>query len=247
MAEATVAVGQPAAQGLFARAIGIIVSPRDTYEKLVAQPRVLGALLLVAIAGAVLVGGFLMTDVGRRAWLDQAVTSSERWTGQPMSDQQYAQMEKMSSSGIAAYLAIGQMLIGTPLMLLVLAGILFAVFNAVMGGTATFKQLYSVIVHSTFVWVVGWIFVLPMNYFRETMASPTNLSVLFPMLDEGTFLNRLLGSVDVFMLWWVFVLAIGVGVLYRRRTQPILLSFLSIYAVIAIAVAAYLSSRGGGH
>lgn len=148
-------------------------------------------------------------------------------------------------SGFAGYLAIGQMLIGTPLILLVLAGILFAIFNAVMGGAATFKQLYSVIAHSTFVWVVGWIFVLPMNYMRETMSSLTNLSVLFPMLEEGTFLNRLLGSVDVFMIWWVIVLAIGVGVLYRRRTQPILLSFLSVYAVIAIAVAAFFS-RGGG-
>jgi hypothetical protein len=242
MAEVSVAAGQTAAQSLFARAVGIIVSPRDTYERLVARPRVVGALLLVAIIGAVLVGGFLFTDVGKRAWLDQAVTSSERWSGQPVNDQQYSQIEKMS--GIAGYLAIGQMVAGTPLMLLVLAGILFAVFNAVMGGAATFKQLYSVIVHSTFVWVVGWIFVLPMNYFRETMTSPTNLSVLFPMLEEGSFVNRLLGSVDIFMLWWVTVLAIGVGVLYRRRTQPILLSFLSVYAVIAIVVAA-IFSRGG--
>jgi hypothetical protein len=242
MAEVSVAAGQTAAQSLFARAVGIIVSPRDTYERLVARPRVVGALLLVAIIGAVLVGGFLFTDVGKRAWLDQAVSSSERWSGQPVNDQQYSQMEKMS--GFAGYLAIGQMVVGTPLMLLVLAGILFAVFNAVMGGAATFKQLYSVIVHSTFVWVVGWIFVLPINYLRETMTSPTNLSVLFPMLEEGSFVNRLLGSVDVFMVWWVTVLAIGVGVLYRRRTQPILLSFLSVYAVIAIIVAA-IFSRGG--
>lgn len=245
MAETSVATGQAAAQGLLARAVGIIVSPKETFERLIGRPRVLGALLLVALLGAVLVGGFLFTDVGRRAWLDQTVTSSERWTGQPMSDQQFDQMKKMAETGMPAYFSIAWMLIGTPLMLLLLAGILFAVFNAVMGGAATFKQLYSVIVHSTIVWVVGWIFVLPMNYLRESMTSPTNLSVLFPMLEEGTFLNRLLGSVDVFMLWWVTVLAIGVGVLYRRRTQPILLSFLSVYAVIAIAVAAYLS-RGGG-
>ena len=243
MAEITVQPGQPAALGLLARAVGIIISPRDTYERLVARPRVLGALLLVAVIGAVLVGGFLMTEVGKRAWLDQAVTQSEAFSGSPVSDQQYAAMEKMQ--GLAAYLAIGQMLIAMPLVMLILAGILFAVFNAAMAGNATFKQLYSVIVHSAFVWVVGWIFVLPMNYFRESMSSPTNLSVLFPMLEEGTFFNKLLGSVDVFMMWWVIVLAIGVGVLYRRRTQPILLSFLSVYAVIAIAVAA-IFSRGGG-
>ena len=35
-----------------------------------------------------------------------------------------------------------------PLVALVIAGIAFAVFNAVLGGDATFKQVYAVVVHS---------------------------------------------------------------------------------------------------
>ena len=31
------------------------------------------------------------------------------------------------------------------------------------------------------------------------------------MIDEGSFLGRLLGMVDLFVIWWVFVLAIGLG------------------------------------
>jgi uncharacterized membrane-anchored protein len=51
--------------------------------------------------------------------------------------------------------------------------------------------------------------------------------------------------VDLFVIWWVFVLAIGLAVLYRRRTQPIALGLFSVYAVIAVVVAAIMSRMGG--
>jgi hypothetical protein len=99
------------------------------------------------------------------------------------------------------------------------------------------------VVHSSFVWVIGWLFVMPLNYARESLSSPSNLSVLVPMLDENAFITRLLGSIDLFMVWWTIVLAIGMAVLYRRRTQPILVTFLGVYAVIALGIAAYMASR----
>ena len=65
------------------------------------------------------------------------------------------------------------------------------------------------------------------------------------MLPEKSFVGRLLGMVDMFLIWWLLVLAIGLGVLYRRRTQPIAMSLLAVYAVIAIVVAVVRSRMGG--
>src|SRR4029078_10549274 len=110
-------------------------------------------------------------------------------------------------------------LVMSPIITAALAGILFVVFNAIMGGNATFKQVYSVVVHAGAISALGQLFTGPLNYFRETMASATNLSVLLPMLTEGSFLARLAGMIDLFVVWWVFVLAVGISVLYRRRTQ----------------------------
>jgi hypothetical protein len=76
------------------------------------------------------------------------------------------------------------------------------------------------------------------------MTSATNLSVLLPMIDEKSFMGRLLGMIDLFMVWYVLVLAIGLGVLYRRRTQPVAIGLFAVYAVIAVAVAAVMSSFG---
>ena len=44
------------------------------------------------------------------------------------------------------------------------------------------------------------------------------------MLPEQSFIGNLLGAIDIFLIWYVVVLAIGLAVLYRRRTQPIAIS-----------------------
>jgi uncharacterized membrane-anchored protein len=50
---------------------------------------------------------------------------------------------------------------------------------------------------------------------------------------------------DLFIVWWLIVLAIGLGVLYRRRTQPIAISLLAVYALIALSIATVMSRVGG--
>jgi hypothetical protein len=228
--------------GLLSRILGIVLSPKETFADVAAAPRVLGVLLFVVLVGAITIGGFLLTEVGQQAWLDQQVTQSEAW-GREMSDEQYAQMERVAP--FAGYITIGSMLIFVPLVMLAIAGIAFAVFNAAMGGRSTFKQVFAVVAHAGVISALGWLFVMPLNYLRETMSSPTNLSVLAPMLEEGSFFARLLGAIDLFLIWWVVVLGIGLAVLYRRRTQPIVLSLLGVYAVIAVVIAVAMSTMGG--
>jgi hypothetical protein len=132
-----------------------------------------------------------------------------------------------------------------PVMALIISGILFAVFNAAMGGEASFKQVFSIVVHAGAVSALGTVFTGPLNYFRGAVGSATNLRVLLPMVDENSFVGRLLGLADLFIIWWLIVLAIGFAVLYRRRTQPIAITLLGVYAVIALAIAAFMSGVGG--
>jgi hypothetical protein len=73
------------------------------------------------------------------------------------------------------------------------------------------------------------------------MSSATSLGVLLPMFDDASFLGKLLGMIDLFVIWWLIVLAMGLAVLYRRRTQPIAMTLFGIYALIAVGVAAFMS------
>src|SRR6185436_6664849 len=201
-----------------ARLIGVLMSPRAAYADVVARPRILGALAVVILISSAAVYTFMSTEVGQQAGLDMQVRQMESF-GRTMSDAQYQRMEQMA--GYSKYFAAGAQVVTLPLMALVIAGIAFAVFNAALGGDATFKQVYAIVAHSGVIVAVQQLFTLPMDYARETLTSPTNLSVFLPFLDESSFAARMLGSIDLFVIWWAINVSIGLGVLYRRRTGPI--------------------------
>jgi hypothetical protein len=75
-------------------------------------------------------------------------------------------------------------------------------------------------------------------YARADMASPTRLSVFAPTLDEMGFFTYLLSAIDLFIIWSLINVSIGVAVLYKRQTGPIAAVLLGIYAVIAVIIAA---------
>jgi Yip1 domain len=222
---------------LLSRFIGIITAPRATYESVVANPKWFGMLALVSVLMALIVGGFLLTKVGQEAWLDAATASG------PVSEQQYQGMEKMAP--FVGYITMAFFLLVGPVFLAIISGILFAVFNAALGGDASFKQVFTVAVHAGPIGLLGQLFTVPLNYLRGTMSSSTNLGVLAQsMLDDSSFVAKLLSMVDIFIIWQLLVLSIGLAVLYRRRTQPIATSLFVLYAVIAVIVA--FVRRGAG-
>jgi hypothetical protein len=231
-----------APRGLLSRIMGIVFAPGETFADIIRAPRVLGVLVFVTAVGVVTIGGFLMTEVGQQAWLDQQEDQAVSW-GREMTDDQYAGLEKVAP--YVGYITTGAMLVFIPVVTLIVAGILFAVFNGALGGRASFKQLMAVVAHAGVISAFGWIFVMPLNYLRESLSSPTNLSVLAPMLEQDSFLASLLGTIDLFLVWWVVVLGIGLAVLYRRSTKPVIGGLLVVYAVIALCIAVARSVMGG--
>jgi hypothetical protein len=244
-----VSVGTPAApaatgsDNLISRLVGVIFSPRDTFTKIVARPAWAGALGLVTVIIAVLSYVFLSTEVGQSAWLDQQVRQTEAFSG-AVTEQQYTMFEAMAPT--VRYWGAGFTLLLVPIFNLIIAGILLAVFNALLGGSASFKQVAAVLAHSGAVSIVQQIFIFPLNYARESMSSATNLGLLVPFLDEGNLLARFLGTIDLFIIWWLVVLAIGIGVLFRRKTAPIFWSFMGVYVVIALVIALVMRGASGG-
>jgi hypothetical protein len=228
--------------GLVARILGVILSPRDTYADVAARPRVLGMLVFVL---AVTIGSqvwFLSTDVGKNALLDQQTKAMDslRSMGVNIPDSAYDQLE--SRLVYAPYTTGGSILVFTPIVYAILAGIFLMVFNAFLGGLATFKHVYAVIVHSAVIGALQQLFNVPISYARAEMTSATQLSVFFPMLDDMSFLRYFLSALDLFIIWLIVSGSIGLGVLYKRRTGPIAIAQLAIYLVIALMIAAFRAS-----
>jgi len=244
MTEASIPTTTAAAtpKGLLARAVGVVMAPRATYAAIAARPRVLGALALVLCISAAGTIAFLSTEVGRQAAMDQQIRQTEAF-GRPMTDAQSAQMERLLP--YFGYIGAATQVVALVVITLLVTGLMFAIFNAILGGDATFKQVYAVVIHSGFIFSVQQFFVLPLDYVRESLTSPTALTVFVPFLEETSFVARFLGALDLFVMWWIVNLAIGLGVLYKRRTGPIAAGLFVTYLAIALIIAAVRAALSG--
>lgn len=247
MSDATVidpsATGTSPEPGLIARAIGIITAPTATYAHVVRRPKVAGMLFLVAVIMGLASGLPQFTERGRAAALEMQVQSMERF-GMTVTDEMYQQMEQRSHSNLSGYMAIVSMIVGVPFGAVIMTAILWAVFNTVMGGSATFKQVMAVVVHSQIISALGTAFAAPIMYARGVMSSSVaNVGALLPMLDETSFVAKFLGMIDFFAIWWIIVLSIGLAALYKKKARSIATGLFVFYGLIALAFAYFTAGN----
>ncbi len=228
-----------------ARAIGVLFSPRATYASIAAHPRVVGAFVAVLALTAGITMAFLFTSVGQEANIDLQYQMFERMerSGIRMPPEAYDRID--SGAAMAPYWSAGGQITVGLIAATALAGILLVVFNFGLGGEASYKQVLSVVVHSWFVMVIAVLFATPLNYAQGSMVGRSNLAVFLPFLDDSSFLARLFGLVDLFWIWWIVNLAIGIGVLYKKKTGPIAWGLLGAYAVCILLIAAVMSRFSG--
>ena len=220
--------------GLASRLIGVVLSPRTAYSAVAARPRWFGALV---VCGLIYIGAqvaFLSTEVGQNAVLDQQLGVLKAF-GVTVTDQMLQQMQ--SRMAYAPYTTAASLIVMLPLICAAVSGILLAIFTAILGGGATYRQVFAVVSHSLIIGALQQLFSLPIMYAQEDMTSPTRLAVFFPTLDEMGFFMYLLSAIDLFIIWSLINTSIGVAVLYKRRTGPVAAVLLGIYAVVAVIIA----------
>jgi hypothetical protein len=231
--------------GLFARFVGIITSPRATYEDVVRAPRPIGILFVCALIISVASAAPQFTEAGRQAVLDMQIRNMEQF-GQTPSPEQIQRLEQMSR--FTPYFSMVGAFIFMPIVSLIMAAIYWAMFNAVMGGTASFKHVLAIVTHSQVIAALGLVIGVPIQIMQGTMSmgGPFNLGALVTFLDEGSTLARFLGAVSVFTIWSVFVQAVGFAVLYRRKTSTLFTILLIISLLITAVFTVLLPGMAGG-
>jgi hypothetical protein len=223
--------------GLLSRAIGIITSPTATFEHVARKPKVAGMLFLISLVVGLTQAVPLLTERGRSAALELQVQQMERF-GMTVTDEIYQQMEQRSRSAFGAISTLVGTMVGMPIMCVIMTTLLWVVFNAILGGASTFKHVMAVLVHSQVISAVGALFAAPIMYARGVMSTGVaNAAALFPMLDETSFLAKLLGMIDLFWIWWLIVLAIGLAVLYKKKPGSVATGLFVFYGIIVLCIA----------
>jgi hypothetical protein len=240
----TAAPVQP--MSLFSRAIGIITAPKATYENVVAAPRPFGILFVSILVFSIAATIPQMTSDARRQMLDAQMRGMERF-GVTVTPEMATRLEQQSQSNVSKIIGIVWSLVMFPILALLLTAVFWAFFNAILGGTATFKQVLAVTSHSYVITALGALAAMPILLFRfkMQMGGPFNLGALAPGLDSTSSLAHFLSSVGLFSLWAWGNVAIGLAVLYRRNTRTIAIVLIIFSLIFAYAMSALFGSFMG--
>ena len=219
------------------RVIGVLWHPRRTMTEVVARPTFAAAWVLLLAVLAVCAFALLSTTVGRQALVDERVRVVEALGGR-VDDAAYAALQ--AHPPLLVYLTSGGRLLLTPgITLLVAAGL--TTLAALDGVKVRYGVALAITVYASLVLALQQVVVTPLHFIRESLTSPTNIGGLLPVLDEGSLPARWLGSIDVFGVWWVWLLAIGLaaatGRPARRYAARLLMAYIGIAALVAAVFA----------
>ena len=216
--------------------------PRATLSEAVRNPRSLDLGIVIILISVACSAGFLMTRVGQLAALDQQVRQLESF-GVVVTDHTYEELRAFVPYRPIVSAAL--IAIGWPVFWLIFARGVQWFARRARWGPATRSQVLTVVVHASSIFAVRALVAAPLSYARETIGGTTSLGIILPAFGESTFAARLLGAVDLFVVWWVVLVALGLSILYQTRTMPIARWLFGAYAVGAAALALTQAFRGG--
>jgi hypothetical protein len=231
----------PSTLGFLPRLIGVIRCPRTTLRAVASSPRWVGLVAVLAVITAASQALLFQTEVGRVALVDQWERTALAF-GQPVDAARYAEFQALSGNG--PLYGVATALAGGPVLTLVVAAVIAFAFRR-NDRVVSFSQVVAVVAHTSVILAIRLLVSIPVSYAREATGGATSLGLWFPALDAASFAGRFVGALDVFVLWWVVLLAIGVAVLYGRQSRSMAAAFLGVYAGLALLLAVTMTALGG--
>ncbi|MCA9743747.1 MAG: YIP1 family protein [Deferribacteres bacterium] len=202
------ATQSPSDQGLstISRIIGVITSPRPTFDDIVQRPTWLVPFVLVVALGVL--NSYLLIDLIAKAQVEQMSQN-------PNVTEQQIEMTTNITKSYGWMFAI----VTTPLFYVIVGAVLLFTGNVILGGESRFKVLFSVTCWSGVISIITSAITVPIMLSRGAIESPTSLAFLAPSDDKTSFLYSLLSSLDLLTIWYVAVMGIGVAAAYKFTNQ----------------------------
>jgi hypothetical protein len=225
----------PPSMSFPARVLGVFVEPREAFADIVRRPDFILPLAVAVIAGVVLTETML-AKVG----MERIIRNQLEQSGQAarMSAEQLEQAVSQGA-GIASIITHIMGLVAGPIFLLIIAGIGLAILNSFFGAQLKFKTVFSVTCYAQLVSVVGVLTGLAVILFGDVERfnaqnpMPTNLGYFLNPLETSKPLLALAGSLDIFTIWFLVLMGIGLSEASGRKVKAksIVLVYVGFWAV----------------
>ena len=240
MSEGSVApspVAPEAGGGFFQNIVDLYFSPREAFARIVRAPKVLVPL----VAYAVVVLGFTgvwMSKMDAREFMKTQIEES------PRADQMSAEQKEQIIEQQARFMGVFGWVVGPvfiAIMLLVVSAALMFIYRFFYAGDVSFKQSFAIVIWTflavSLVSVPVTLAVLALKgdwNVDPNQAVMANLGLLLDKQTAAKPLWALATSIDVFVLWMVFLFAVGFGVACRKPTSSTIWGVGTAWAFIVL-------------
>jgi len=130
--------------------------------------------------------------------------------------------------------------VNVSVLFVVAAGIFWIVGNFVLGGAASFKQLFCMYSWAGMITVLELIIKLPLSLAKGSLNVYTSLAVLMDPEQSKTILFQILNAFDIFTIWKIVLWGMGFGVIYnfsKGKSYAAVISLYILYLIGAIVFA----------
>ncbi len=200
-----------------ARLVGVFFSPGKTFADIARKPRWWIPVILMAILGTVYLNAFTQR-VGWESVIRPAIENNSNT--QNLTTQQREQLIQRAA-GLYKYLGYGASAVGTLFYIFIVAVLFMFLFDTIMGAGIGLKRMMAIVAYGFLPLLIQTALSMVVLFLKD----PEDFNLQNPlMFNVGAYLSsdtpaawRALGSsIDLFSLWIIVLLAIGVSTAGRR-------------------------------
>lgn len=239
--EAAIPPDEEPSKNAIQRIVGVLFSPKSTFEDINRKPDWLIPLILIVLVTLAATYVFMA-----HADMLELIRAQLEKSGRPVpSDDALAGSAKYAV--VFSYISI---IVFVPVGMLVVGGVLFMIFSFIMGAETTYKKMFGVTVYASITGIVRTLIAIPILFSKQPseFGNPadvvqSNLAFLFDPAQKA--LHALGKSLDIFTVWYIVVLAIGVSAISKGISQSkALVTLLILWALVICAVVGWAALRG---
>ena len=225
-----------------ARVVNVLFSPTRTFEAIRQRPTWLVALVILVLLG--LAGSYLVTG---KMDIEEVVRESVADSGRQLSDDQLEQAIALQEKLLPVFAIAGPLVIFPGACLLM--ALLFWVVLRLLGGEMTYKTSFATTVHGLMPNAISSLLALPVVMSRGALSYEevrsggvlaSNLAHFAPE-ETGTAVRALLAGIDVFTIWALVLLIIGLAVtarVSRAKSGAVVIGLWVVYVLFKVGAAA---------
>lgn len=210
-----------------AKIAGIFLDPHRTFVSLDKKPDFLIPLIIIAVF-ATLFTYFAMPVISQFHMDEMMKRMAE-------SDISAEQMQKITEAGRTFGLVTPPIFVFIGAV--IISGLLLFAGNIIIGGTQKFNKVLSIYSYSALIGVISYIVKLPLILSKNTLEVYTSPALFFPASTKDTMIFKIAALLDIFTIWQIIVISIGMGIIYKvtfQKSLSVVGTMFVIYAAVSI-------------